>query len=131
VLNFGDMGTDAAFERLFRTVLLKGAFVASQLTGVRVPRRFRIDIVGGDRPGRYDDVADAARALWREDRLFYARIDLAVGEIAGERARAIAIVLPARPCAFDETWNTPRGYGPFRLVRWDAIDASGERPAEI
>jgi hypothetical protein len=122
VLNFGDMSTDAAFERLFRTVLLKGAFVASQLVGARVPRRFRIDVVGGERPGRYDDVVDAARALWRHDGLFYVRIDLAVGEIAGERARAIAVALPGAPCAFEETWNSPRGYGPFRLVRWEALD---------
>ncbi len=121
MLNFGDMNTDAAFERLFRTVLLKGAFVASQLAGVRVPRRFRIDVVGGDYPGRYDDVADAARALWRHDRRFYPRIDLAVGEIAGERARAVAFVSLGAPCAFDETWNSPRGYGPFRLVRWETL----------
>jgi hypothetical protein len=122
VLNFGDMSTGAAFERLFRTVLLKGAFVASQLSGVRVPRRFRIDVIGGERAGRYDDVADAARALWRHDRLFYPRIDLAVGELAGERARARAIVSPGQPCAFDATWNSPRGYGPFRLVRWETLE---------
>jgi hypothetical protein len=123
VLNFGDMRSDAAFERLFRTVLLKGAFVASQLMDVRVPRRFRIDVVGGACPGRYDDVAEAARALSRVDGLFYPRIDLAVGEIAGERARAIAVVSPGEPCAFERTWNSPRGYGPFRLVRWEALEA--------
>jgi hypothetical protein len=121
MLNFGDMNTDAAFERLFRTVLLKGAFVASQLAGVRVPRRFRIDVVGGDDPGRHDDVAGAAHALWRHDRRFYPRIDLAVGEIVGERAHAVALVSPGRPCAFDDTWNSPRGYGPFRLVRWETL----------
>jgi hypothetical protein len=122
VLDFGDMSTGAAFDRLFRTVLLKGAFVASHLSRVRAPRTFSIDVVGGERAGRYDDVADAARALRRDDGLFYARIDLAVG-ITGERGRALAIVADERPVPFEETWNSPKGYGPFRLVRvrpdWD------------
>ena len=116
------MSTGAAFDRLFRTVLLKGAFVASQVSHARVPRTFRIDVVGGERAGRYDDVAEAARALRRDDGLFYARIDLAVG-MPGERGRAIAIVADERPVPFEGTWNSPKGYGPFRLVRlrpeWD------------
>jgi len=115
------MRTEAAFQRLFRTVLLKGAFVASQLDGVRVPRRFRIDVRGGERAGRFDDVASAATALFRTDGLFYARIDLAVGAIAGDRARALAFVPDAPPRAFEETWNKPKGYGPFRLVHWDSL----------
>jgi hypothetical protein len=118
VLNFGDMASAAAFERLFRTALLRGAFVAAQMDGRLVPRRFDIEVLGGERPGRYDDVGDAARALRRDDGLFYARIDLAVGEIDGDRARAIARVSNDPPTVFEETWNTPKGYGPFRLVRF-------------
>jgi hypothetical protein len=121
VLDFGDMRTEAAFGRLFRTALLKAAFVAAQIAGVRVPRRFSIEIAGGDRPGRYDDVADASRALFRSDGLFYARIDLGVGEIAGERARARAVVAPGPACPFEATWNVPKGYGPFRLVRYETL----------
>lgn len=121
MLDFGDMRTREAFRRLFRTVLLKGAFVASERSGVRVPRRFRIDVRGGARPGRYDDVAEAADALARADGLFYPKIDVAVGDIAGERARAIAVVSNDPPCAFERTWNRPAGYGPFCLVRWESV----------
>jgi hypothetical protein len=121
VLDFGDMRSEAAFHRLFRTVLLKAAFVASQMSGARVPRRFAIDVMGGERPGRFDDIGDAALALFRRDGLYYARIDLAVGDIAGERARALAVVSVDPPCPFERTWNKPKGYGPFRVVRWDSL----------
>jgi hypothetical protein len=124
VLDFGDVTSAAAFERLFRTVLLRGAFVAAQMDGRLVPRRFAIDVRGGERPGRYDDVGDAARALRRDDGLFYARIDLGVGEIVGDRARAIACVSEELPTNFERTWNTPRGYGPFRLVRFTRLSGS-------
>ncbi len=119
MLHFGDMDSPAAFERLFRTVLLRAAFVAAQMDGRRVPRRFVIDVYGGERPGRYDDVAAAADALRRDDGFFYARIDPAVGEIAGDRARATVRVADDAPQPFERTWNKPRGYGPFRLVRWE------------
>jgi len=121
MLDFGDMGTSAAFERLFRTVLLRGAFLAAQVANARLPRRFRIDVVGGERPGRFEDVAAAGAALGRSDGLFYPRIDLAVGCLQGERARAIAYVVPGQPCAFERTWNKPRGYGPFRVTRWEKL----------
>jgi hypothetical protein len=121
VLDFGDVGSEAAFVRLFRTVLLKGAFVAAQHAGEPLPRRFRIEVRGGDRPGTYDDVGSASIALFRADGLFYARIDLAVGEIASERARAIVRVSAEPPCAFESTWNRPKGYGPFRLVRFETL----------
>ncbi len=123
MLDFGDMGTSAAFERLFRTVLLRAAFLAAQLANARLPRRFRIDVVGGERPGPFEDVAAAGAALGRRDGLFYPRIDLAVGCLQGERARAVAYVVSGEPCAFERTWNKPRGYGPFRVTRWENLAA--------
>ena len=124
MLHFGDMRTRAAFHRLFRTVLLKGAYVAAQRAGVRVPHRFAIVLEGGDRPGSHDDVAAAADALYREDGLFAPRIDVAVGTIAGERCDVRVRTAEGEPCAFDACWNKPPGYGPFRLVHEVAFNGS-------
>jgi hypothetical protein len=124
VLDFGDVGSEAAFVRLFRTVLLKGAFVAAQHAGEPLPRRFRIEVRGGDRPGTYDDVGSASIALFRADGLFYARIDLAVGEIASERARAIVarvrgVALRLREHVESAEGLWPLSAGSFRDVSRD------------
>ncbi len=120
MLDFGDTSTEDGFLRLFRTVVLKAAYVTAQRLQRYVPRHYTVEVIGGHAPGAYEDLADAAAAL-RLERGFYRTIDVAVAEFDGKHGRAFARVSDATVCAFEATHNSPRGYGPFRLVRHESF----------
>ncbi len=124
MLDFGDVRARGPFALLVRTVILKAAYVAATRIGVYVPRRFTIAIAGSKRDGSYTDIADVADALYREDGLVARTIDVAVGNVSGDRADVRVVVVDQGPCTFVESHNQPRGYGPFRVVHWDALDRS-------
>jgi hypothetical protein len=120
MLDFGDTSTHDGFLRLFRTVVLKAAYVTAQRLQRFVPRHYTVEVIGGRAPGAYDDLADAAEAL-RVQGGYYRTIDVAVADFEGKHGRVIARVSDATVCAFEATHNSPRGYGPFRLVRHEAL----------
>jgi len=87
-----------------------------------VPRRLQIAIIGSQRDGTYVDIADVTDVLFREDGLVARRIDVSVGNIRGDLADVLIVVAEPQPCRFEESYNVPKGYGPFRVVHWLAAD---------
>ncbi len=107
---------------LVRTVILKAAYVAATASGVHVPRRLQIEIVGSQRDGTYVDIADVTDVLFRNDGLVPRRIDVSVGNIRGDFADVRIVVTEPELCLFEQSYNTPKGYGPFRVVHRLAAD---------
>ena len=122
MLDFGNTRERANFYMLVRTVILKAAYVAATAGGVRVPRRLRIDVEGSARDGTYRDIADVTDVLFRPDGLVARRIDVSVGNIRGDFADVRIVVAEPGPCRFEESYNLPKGYGPFRVVHRLAAD---------
>jgi hypothetical protein len=122
MLDFGNTRNRANFHMLVRTVILKAAYVAATACGANVPRRLQIAIVGSRRDGTYVDIADVTDVLFRDDGLVARRIDVSVGNIRGDFADVRIVVAEPEACRFDESYNSPKGYGPFRVVHWLASD---------
>jgi hypothetical protein len=118
MLDFGDTSNRANFLMLVRTVILKAAYVAATATGVNVPRRLQMELIGSGRDGRYVDIAELADVLFRPDGLVARRIDIAVGNIRGDFADVRVVIAEPQLCRFTESYNVPKGYGPFRVVHW-------------
>jgi hypothetical protein len=122
MLDFGNTRNRANFHMLVRTVILKAAYVAATAGGVNVPRRLRIEIAGSQRDGTYVDIADVTDVLFRDDGLVARRIDVSVGNIRGDFADVRILIAEPEFCHFEDSYNSPKGYGPFRVVHWLASD---------
>ncbi len=121
MLDFGDVRERGPFHMLVRTVILKAAYVAATRIGAYPPRRFTIVVEGTARDGTYHDVADATDVLYRADGIVPRIVDVAVGNIRGDFADVRIVVADATPCPFAASFNQPKGYGPFRILHWDAL----------
>ncbi len=124
MLDFGDVRERGPFHMLVRTVILKAAYVAAARIGAYPPRRFTIVVAGTSNDGTYHDIADATDAVYRDDGLVPRIVDVAVGNVRGDFADVRIVVADPSLCTFAASLNQPKGYGPFRVVHWDALRAA-------
>ena len=112
------------FRELFLAKLGRAAELAEARLGHPVPRQFGILRGTPEEDGRRVSLDDALAELWLSETRFYRIIDLAVVELSPSTTWVWARESGHPPSAFDETWNDPRGSGPFKILEWPTIRQS-------
>lgn len=109
--------TKQEFKRAFETVLEEAARSAEKDLTRSVPRNFRIRLYAPGHPrGDIVDVDTAADELYLEKDRFYRIIDIAIVEVSRQDAVVFVRVSGHTPGSWEETWNTPPGSGPFKVL---------------
>ena len=78
--------------------------------------------------GKMVSVREALDALYISGDRFYRIVDVGLKPSAGGNRVVFVRVSDHPPGTFDETWNTPRGMGPFKVL--DPARPSGKVAAE-
>jgi hypothetical protein len=119
------------FSELFLAGLDRAAASAEAQLCRAVPRRFGI-LRGSPGPdGRRISVEEALSELWISEDRFYRVIDLAPVEVLPSITWVWVRESGHPPSAFDETWNEPRGSGPFKVLVPAKIRDAGENHTAV
>lgn len=108
--------TEGEFRRLFTSTLEAAARDAERRLGFALPRQFRIRLYGADHAGDVVGVTTAVASLYLGADRFYRIIDVAVVEVTEQEVTCFVRASGHRPGSFAQTWNTPPGHGPFKLL---------------
>lgn len=82
---------------------------------------FEIELHGGGFDGRVTRLDDAIDVMYLGPSLFYRIIDIGVKALVDGMPLVFVRISGHPPGRFEQTWNTPNGNGPFKLIEAIAI----------
>lgn len=105
------------FAELFRAGLEEAAKVAEANNNTTVPRNFECEFYGCGFDGDILSVDEALEFLYLGENEFYVVIDLAILKATSTTTTVFVRVSGHYPVQlFEETWNEPNGFGPFKQI---------------
>ncbi len=113
------------FKQLFASALEIAAENAEGELGREISRSYEIILHGAGHSGDIVDPDKAAIDLFIDEERFYRVIDIAVQQVSSEVSRVFVRVSGHKPVPFDETWDTPKGSGPFKQIMAQIQEVDG------
>jgi hypothetical protein len=86
---------------------------------------FDIELHGAGISGELISCDRAVELMYIGENLFYRIIDIGVKAVIKNRAIIFARISAHHPLSFEETWNTPKGNGPFKIIETKNIHVEG------
>ncbi len=104
------------FKELFVQSLDIAADNAESALGKQIPRVYKIQLYGPGHSGDVLDVDEATSLLFINEASSYRIIDVAVKQISPSFSTIFVRVSGHKPVPFEQTWDTPKGRGPFKQI---------------
>lgn len=104
------------FRQLFDLFLEEAAQDAEIVLGCKMPRVFEVLLNGSGYSNYLTTVATACDQLYLGEDKFYRVIDIGVVAVSKEKITIFVRASSHSPTGFENTWNTPMGSGPFKLL---------------
>lgn len=104
------------FKDLFVQSLEIAADNAERELGKQIPRKYQIRLHGAGHSGDILSVDEVATLLFIDDSSFYRIIDVAVQQVSPSVSEIFVRVSGHNPVPFEQTWDTPKGSGPFKQI---------------
>lgn len=89
---------------------------AESALGKQIPREYKIQLYGSGHSGDVLDVDKAASLLFINESSSYRIIDVAVKQVSPSLSTVFVRVSGHEPVPFEQTWDTPKGRGPFKQI---------------
>lgn len=87
-----------------------------------VAREFVVILHGAGYAKWRTTLKEAVEILYLGEDQFYRIIDIAITGVAPNATRVFIRASSHAPTTFDKTWNTPVGYGPFKILFAEQIE---------
>lgn len=104
------------FRNLFIEALNIAANNAERELTRKIPRQYEILLYGAGCKGDILSVDATAKQIFIDEDNFYRIIDVAIQAIKPNISRVFVRVSDHKPVPLDQTWNTPKGSGPFKQI---------------
>lgn len=104
------------FRHLFLSALETAVENAEEMLSRSIPRQYEIVLHGRGYSGQVVDVESVAINLYIDGERFYRVIDVAVQHVFPSITRIFVRVSGHDPVPLADTWNTPKGSGPFKQI---------------
>jgi len=104
------------FRTLFLINVGRSLERAGTIVGAVLPSEFEIELHGGGVSGKITSLNDAINIMYLGERSFYGVIDIGVKSIVRGKPVVFVRISDHRPSSFENTWNTPKGNGPFKVI---------------
>jgi len=102
------------FKSLFEQVIGEAIEKAKARVDETISPNVMIEIHGAGYTGDIISVAQAFDSIYLGDELYWRIIDVTVKRIEPHQTLVFVRVSGHKPTSFEETWNDPKGYGPFK-----------------
>ena len=104
------------FKKIFEEALEEAARFADSVLEQKVPRAFQIKLYGAGVSGDLLPPDIACDKIYLNSEEFYRIIDVSLVEVGSQTSTIFVRVSGHKPSKFEETWNTPKGKGPFKQL---------------
>jgi hypothetical protein len=104
------------FAQLFLKNVQAALAEAETRLGVAFAPEFEIEFHGCGVPGDTISPQRAVDIMYLGEDRFYRIVDIGVKSVTKNKATIFVRVSGHRPSSFEETWNTPKGNGPFKII---------------
>ena len=105
-----------SFKNTFLGVVADAIAGAQQLSARQLPPKFEIELHGGGIGGQIVTLDDALDRMFVSESLYFAIIDVGLKKVERDRCIIFVRISGHSPVSFQETWNTPTGNGPFKVI---------------
>ena len=102
------------FKSLFERVISEAIDKTKARVDETISPNVMIEIHGAGHTGDIVSVNQAFESIYLGDELYWRIIDVAVKSIELNQTLVFVRVSGHKPTSFEETWNDPKGYGPFK-----------------
>jgi hypothetical protein len=104
------------FRQLFLTNVASALADAEGQLGRKLSKDFDVELHGAGCTGEVISPVQALDRIYLGDDVFFRIIDIGVKSVTKDRAVVFVRVSAHPPSKFSDTWNTPKGNGPFKVV---------------
>jgi hypothetical protein len=104
------------FAELFLRCARQALASAQKQLGVPLSDDFDIELHGAGVPGELVSQRRAVDLMYVGEGLFYRIIDIGVKAVIKGKAILFVRISAHQPSSFEQTWNTPKGNGPFKII---------------
>jgi hypothetical protein len=108
--------TKHEFKKLFLANVRKAITGAQKRLDLSLSEEFDIELHGGGFGGKIVPLDRVIDILWISEDQFNPFIDIAVIAVIGGRAKVFVRPSGYQATEFDQTFNTPKGNGPFKIM---------------
>jgi hypothetical protein len=105
-----------SFKNIFLGVVADAIAGAQQLSDRPLLPKFKIELHGGGIGGRVVTLDDALERMFVSESLYFKIIDVGLKKVERDRCIIFVRISDHSPVSFQETWNTPKGNGPFKVI---------------
>jgi hypothetical protein len=113
------------FRELFISNAQKALKFAEKKFGIYIDENFDVELHGGGLAGEKISIDQCVDNLYLGNDRFFRVIDIGVKSIKGNKALLFVRISAHQPVKFEETWNTPSGNGPFKVIEPIRIGMKG------
>ena len=113
------------FGALFLVNVGRSLERAGTVVGAVLPSEFDIELHGGGVSGKITSLSDAINIMYLGENSFYGVIDIGVKSIVRGKPVVFVRISDHRPSSFENTWNMPKGNGPFKVIEPMEIEVIG------
>lgn len=106
----------AEFQQLFLDNVRQALGYAEQETSRHVSDEFDVELHGAGISGEIISPVRAVDLMYVGEDRFYRIIDIGVKAVIKDRAVVFVRISDHHPSSFRDTWNTPKGNGPFKVI---------------
>ena len=104
------------FRSLFFDIAAQAIEQARKLLSIVFPSEFIVKMHGAGISGGIISPDEALDLMYIDETKFYRIIDVGVKMIQSDLTVLFVRISAHAPSYFDETWNTPKGNGPFKII---------------
>lgn len=104
------------FKELFIKNVETAILMAENVFSAKIPRDIKIELYGCELSGAIISIEDSINIMFIDEDSFYRIIDIGVKATSKSEYRIFVRISPHPPSIFENTWNTPVGNGPFKVL---------------
>jgi hypothetical protein len=114
------------FKHLFLKNVEEAVLRAEHIFAKKIPHDLPIELHGGGARGEIFSVDEALNYMFIEENIFYQIID--IGIVFKDSYKVFVRISAHAPSAFQDTWNSPIGNGPFKVLEPMNLGIDGVNP---
>ena len=108
--------TKNKFLNIYKNALELAVLNVEEKYGHVIPRVFEIEFHGFSPTKRMLTIESSLEEIYIDTDHFYRIIDVSIFKVSSIASTVFVRVSGHTPVAFEETWNDPKGYGPFKQI---------------
>ena len=104
------------FKNLFDRIAREAIQQTEDIFGQIIPHKYIVELHGAGVSGEQMTDQKALDYLYIDSETVYVIIDVGVKYITDNLTILYVRISSYPPCSFSESWNTPKGNGPFKII---------------